>query len=49
MPHDRSEGFDEGNVTDKPRFIREAGHLTLNEKHTYRVSAETAGEPARRR
>ena len=37
VPHDRSEGFDEGNVTDKPRFIREAGHLTLNDKHTYRV------------
>ena len=37
LPHDRSEGFDEGNVTDKPRFIREADHLTLNEKHTYRV------------
>jgi arylsulfatase A-like enzyme len=37
LPHDRSEGFDEGNVNDKPRFIREADHLTLNEKHTYRV------------
>jgi arylsulfatase A-like enzyme len=37
LPHDRSEGFDEGNVRDKPRFIREADHLTLNEKHTYRV------------
>jgi arylsulfatase A-like enzyme len=37
LPHDRSEGFDEGNVTDKPRFIREAEHLTLNDKHTYRV------------
>jgi N-acetylglucosamine-6-sulfatase len=37
LPHDRSEGFDEGNVSDKPRFIREAEHLTLNDKHTYRV------------
>jgi len=36
-PHDRSEGFDEGNVTDKPRFIRDAPHLTPNEKRTYRV------------
>jgi arylsulfatase A-like enzyme len=27
-PHNRSEGFDEGNVGDKPRFIREAPHLT---------------------
>jgi arylsulfatase A-like enzyme len=37
LPHDRREGFDEGNVSDKPRFIREAGHLTLDDKHTYRV------------
>jgi arylsulfatase A-like enzyme len=37
LPHDRSEGFDEGNVTDKPRFIRNAPHLSLNDKHTYRV------------
>jgi arylsulfatase A-like enzyme len=37
LPHDRSEGFDEGNVSDKPRFIRDAPHLTPNEKHTYRV------------
>jgi N-acetylglucosamine-6-sulfatase len=37
LPHDRAEGFDEGNVSDKPRFIREAPHLTLNDKHTYRV------------
>jgi arylsulfatase A-like enzyme len=37
LPHDRAEGFDEGNVSDKPRFIREAEHLTLNDKHTYRV------------
>jgi hypothetical protein len=37
LPHNRSEGFDEGNVSDKPRFIREAEHLSLNDKHTYRV------------
>jgi arylsulfatase A-like enzyme len=36
-PHDRSEGFDEGNVLDKPRFIRDANHLTPNEKRAYRV------------
>jgi N-acetylglucosamine-6-sulfatase len=36
-PHDRSEGFDEGNVDDKPHFIRTADHLTPNEKRTYRV------------
>jgi arylsulfatase A-like enzyme len=36
-PHNRSEGFDEGNVTDKPRFIRDAPHLSPNEKRTYRA------------
>jgi N-acetylglucosamine-6-sulfatase len=36
-PHRRSQGFDEGNVGDKPRFIREAPYLSLNEIHTYRV------------
>jgi arylsulfatase A-like enzyme len=37
LPHDRSEGFDEGNVSDKPAFIREAEHLTPSIKHTYKV------------
>jgi arylsulfatase A-like enzyme len=37
LPHDRPEGLDEGNVNDKPRFIREALHLTPTEKRTYRV------------
>ncbi len=37
VPHDRSEGFDEGNVTDKPRFIRDAPHLTPTEKKVYRT------------
>ncbi|HEU4943528.1 MAG TPA: sulfatase [Solirubrobacterales bacterium] len=36
-PHDRSEGFDEGNVSDKPRFIRDAAHLTPTEKKVYRT------------
>jgi arylsulfatase A-like enzyme len=36
-PHNRAEGFDEGNVTDKPRFIRDAEHLTPTEKRIYRV------------
>jgi len=36
-PHRRSQGFDEGNVGDKPRFIREAPYLSLNDIHTYRV------------
>ncbi len=37
LPHNRAEGFDEGNVTDKPSFIREAEHLTPSIKHTYKV------------
>jgi arylsulfatase A-like enzyme len=37
LPHDRSEGFDEGNVSDKPRFIRDAPHVTPTDRHTYRV------------
>ena len=36
-PHDRSQGMDEGNVNDKPRFIREAPYLSLGDIHTYRV------------
>jgi N-acetylglucosamine-6-sulfatase len=36
-PHSRAEGFDEGNVSDKPRFIRDAPHLTPIEKRIYRV------------
>ncbi|HET9164323.1 MAG TPA: sulfatase [Solirubrobacterales bacterium] len=37
LPHNRLEGFDEGNVSDKPAFIREAEHLTPAIKHTYKV------------
>jgi N-acetylglucosamine-6-sulfatase len=47
LPHNRSEGFDEGNVADKPRFIREAPHLTLDDKHTYRVYWEKQLEALR--
>jgi N-acetylglucosamine-6-sulfatase len=36
-PHRRTEGFDEGNVADKPRFIREAPYLSLADIHTYRI------------
>jgi len=36
-PHNSSQGFNEGNVNDKPRFIREAPYLTPSERHTYRV------------
>ncbi len=37
LPHNRSEGLGEGNVNDKPRFIRDAPYLTLSDLHTYRV------------
>jgi arylsulfatase A-like enzyme len=37
MPHSRSEGFAEGNVSDKPSFIRGSEYLTLGEIHTYRI------------
>jgi arylsulfatase A-like enzyme len=36
-PHSRSQGFNEGNVNDKPRFIREAPFISPTEIHTYRV------------
>lgn len=41
-PHDRSEGFAEGNVRDKPSFIKEAPYLSLSEIHTYRVYYQKA-------
>ncbi len=37
FPHNRSQGFNEGNVNDKPRFIREAPYISPTEAHTYRV------------
>ncbi|HEX6228960.1 MAG TPA: sulfatase [Solirubrobacterales bacterium] len=37
LPHDRSEGFDERRVRDKPRFIREAPRLTAEETRSYGV------------
>jgi arylsulfatase A-like enzyme len=37
LPDGRAEGFNEGNVNDKPRFIREAPYLNATEIHTYRV------------
>jgi N-acetylglucosamine-6-sulfatase len=46
-PHGRSQGFDEGNVNDKPRFIREAPYLSLNDIHTYRVYYQKALESLR--
>jgi len=47
FPHSRSEGFDEGNVGDKPRFIREAPYLSLSDIHTYRVYYDKALESLR--
>jgi arylsulfatase A-like enzyme len=47
LPHRRSEGFDEGNVADKPRFIREAPYLSLGDIHTYRVYYDKALESLR--
>jgi len=46
-PHDRAQGFNEGSVNDKPRFIREAPYLSLNEIHTYRVYYQKALESLR--
>jgi len=37
MPHNRGQGFAEGNVSDKPSFIKEAPYLSLSDIHTYRV------------
>lgn len=42
LPDDRAEGFNEGNVNDKPRFIREAPFLSPTEIHTYRVYYDMA-------
>jgi arylsulfatase A-like enzyme len=46
-PHGSSEGFNEGNVNDKPRFIREAAYLSPTESHTYRVYYQKALESLR--
>ncbi len=46
-PHGRSEGFNEGNVNDKPRFIREAPYLSGLDIHTYRVYYQKALESLR--
>ncbi|HXR60562.1 MAG TPA: sulfatase, partial [Solirubrobacterales bacterium] len=41
-PHSREEGFNEGSVNDKPRFIREAPYLSGTEIHAYRVYYQKA-------
>ena len=47
LPHTRSQGVNEGNVGDKPRFIREASFLSPTELHTYRVYYEKQLESLR--
>ena len=47
LPHDRSAGLDEGNVSDKPRFIRDAEHLTPTDKRIYRTYYEKQLESLR--
>ena len=47
FPHSPSQGFNEGNVNDKPRFIREAPYLSPNDIHTYRVYYQKALESLR--
>jgi N-acetylglucosamine-6-sulfatase len=42
LPHGTSQGLDEGNVRDKPHFIRTAPHLTGTEQHSYRVYYQKA-------
>ncbi|HEX3733846.1 MAG TPA: sulfatase [Solirubrobacterales bacterium] len=47
FPHGPSQGFNEGNVNDKPSFIREAPLLSPTEIHTYRVYYQKALESLR--
>ena len=47
LPHTKAQGVNEGNVADKPRFIREAAFLSPAELHTYRVYYEKQLESLR--
>jgi arylsulfatase A-like enzyme len=47
LPHTLSQGVNEGNVGDKPQFIREAPFLSPTELHTYRVYYEKSLESLR--
>jgi arylsulfatase A-like enzyme len=47
LPHNSAQGFDEGNVNDKPRFIREAPRLSSLDIHTFRVYYEKGLESLR--
>jgi N-acetylglucosamine-6-sulfatase len=47
FPHSHSQGVGEGNVRDKPSFIREAPYLFLSDIHTYRVYYQKSLESLR--
>jgi N-acetylglucosamine-6-sulfatase len=47
LPHTKEQGVNEGNVADKPRFIREAPFLSPAELHTYRIYYEKQLESLR--
>jgi arylsulfatase A-like enzyme len=47
LPHGKSEGLNEGNVNDKPRFIREAPYLSPQELRTYKIYYEKGLESLR--
>jgi N-acetylglucosamine-6-sulfatase len=47
VPHDRSEGLNEGNANDKPSFIRNAPYLSGTELRIYRVYWEKQLESLR--
>ncbi len=47
LPHTRAQGVNEGNVSDKPRFIRDAPFLSPTELRTYRVYYEKQLESLR--
>ena len=50
FPHTREQGLAEGNVADKPSFIREAPYLSLNDHpHLPHLLPEAAGVAARHR
>ena len=47
LPHKRTDGVNEGNVFDKPRFIREAPFLSPTDLRTYRIYYEKQLESLR--
>jgi N-acetylglucosamine-6-sulfatase len=47
LPHDRSQGLDEVNVRDKPRFIRQAARLSTDDERHYAVYYEKQLEALR--